>query len=320
MLNRYYILLLLVCCCTEAAQAQCLSSVNPVGGTESLLVLERKSIRLNSFYKFGQGNQYYEGHQESDFNLIERAWYNYFSTEIGYGLTRRFTLEAKMGFYLNKTQKYNVLSGYTLTGRGFNYVSLHGKLNVYTDYVKRMFLSLAGGIKIPCRRNLQAVDHVQLPVEIQPSSGAFGAIMKISFVKEDSKRGIRYFLTNHTEINGRNRDGYKPGPSAFSSVFLSKHLMMRWVKGDWTLIFQVRNEIRGRDLIDRTEKESSGSLLFFLTPQLNYVLLEKWNLSVIFDFPLYQYFNGTQLGAGPGFSLSLSSTFNTQVHTPTNIL
>ena len=56
--------------------AQCLSSVNPVGGTNNLLVLEKKSLRVITFYRYGQGTQYYEKNNHSDFNLISKAYYS----------------------------------------------------------------------------------------------------------------------------------------------------------------------------------------------------------------------------------------------------
>ncbi|MBN1952798.1 MAG: hypothetical protein JW801_16465 [Bacteroidales bacterium] len=270
--------------------------------------MERKSIRVNGFYKYGQGNQYYEGSQASEFDLIDRAWYNYLSLDLAYGLSRRLTLEAGTGFFLNKTQQYNVQSGYKLKGWGFNYLTLLARYSMINDFFGRNFLSLTGGVKIPCRREMQTVDYVQLPIEIQPSSGAFALVLGASYVKEISKRGLRFFLTNRTELFSTNIHGYRLGPSVFSSIYVSKHLMMPWLKGDWTTILQVRNEIRGRDKLVDLEKESSGSILFFVAPQVNYVLPHEWNLSLIVDVPVYQNFNGTQLGAGPGFTISISRT------------
>jgi hypothetical protein len=68
--------------------------------------------------------------------------------------------------------------------------------------------------------------------------------------------------------------------------------MFPWLKSDWTTIIQLRNEIRTPDRIEGKVKPSSGSVLFFIVPQVNYVLLEKWYLSVMVDLPVYQYFVG----------------------------
>jgi hypothetical protein len=292
------------------AEAQCLSSVNPVGGTDNLLVLKKNAFRVISFYKYGQGTQYFEGSQHADFNLISKAYYNYGSVILGYGVTDKLTLELETGYFFNKTQKYNVEPGYKLTGSGFSNFVVLAKHSIYTNPAKRIFLTAAVGAKIPSSRNLQYVNHVKLPVEVQPTLGAYGAVFSSSLVKEDSFHGVRYFLTTRAETHLSNKEKYRPGTAVFSSAYVSKHLMFPWLKGDWTAIFQLKNEIRTYDKIDNKRKESSGSLLFFIVPQINYVLHEKWYLSTMVDIPLYQHFNGTQLGAGIGYTMVLSRVFS----------
>lgn len=289
--------------------AQCLSSVNPVGGTDNLLVLKKNALRVISFYKYGQGTQYFEGSRHSDFDLISKAFYNYGSVIVGYGVTPKFTLELESGYFINKTQKYNLETAYKLRGYGFSNFVLLGKHSLFTDPAKRIFLTAALGAKIPSSRNLQYVNYVKLPVEVQPTMGSYGGVFSTSLVKEDSFHGLRYFLTTRAETHLPNIEDYRPGTSVFTSAYVSKHLMFPWLKGDWTAIFQVKNEIRTYDKIKDTRKQSSGSLLFFVVPQLNYVLHDKWYLSAMADIPVYQRFNGTQLGAGPGFTLVLSRVF-----------
>ncbi|MFW6309977.1 MAG: hypothetical protein ACOC1D_02640, partial [Prolixibacteraceae bacterium] len=163
--------------------------------------------------------------------------------------------------------------------------------------------------KIPWSRELQFSQNVQLPVEVQPTIGAYGAVLSASFVKENSAAGMRYFVVSRMETSMPNKNDYKPGNSYYNSLYVSKHLMFPWLKGDWTAILQLRNEIRKSDKIEDRLKESSGSNLLFISPQVNYVLKEQWYLSGMADFPVYQNFNGTQLGASPGFTFILSRTF-----------
>lgn len=311
MLNRRAILIFLLCVAFGAmADAQCLSSVNPVGGTENLLVLEKNALRIISFYKYGQGKHYFEKDSRSDFSLIRKAQYNYLSGIIGYGLSHRITLETEFGYYINKSQHYATEPEYTLTGRGLTNLVVSSKVNLYTNHIKRVYFSAAGGVKIPFSRTPQEVDHVELPVEVQPTIGAYGFVFSSYFVKENSERALRFFITNRVETNLRNPEDYHLGTAVFTSFFVSKHLMFQWLKGDWTTILQFRNEIRTHDHIGDRLKESSGGAIFLVAPQINYVVQEKWYLSAMADIPVYQYFNGTQLGAGIGATLSLSRTFS----------
>ncbi len=292
------------------AGGQCLSSVNPVGGTENLLVLEKKSLRVITYYKYGEGKHYFEKDSRSDFSLIRKAHYNYLSGIVGFGLSHRITLETEFGYYINKSQHYATQPEYTLTGRGLTNLVVSSKANLYTNHSKRIYFSAAGGVKIPFSRKPQEVDHVELPVEVQPTIGAYGFVFSSYFVKENSERALRFFITNRVETNLRNPEDYHLGTAVFTSFFVSKHLMFQWLKGDWTTILQFRNEIRMHDHIADRLKESSGSTIFLVAPQINYVVKEKWYLSAMVDIPVYQYFNGTQLGAGIGATLSLSRTFS----------
>lgn len=117
-------------------------------------------------------------------------------------------------------------------------------------------------------------------------------------------------MVAENKTNFANKNAYQLGTAIFSSAFISKHLMFSWLKGDWTTIMQLRNEIRFHDKIAGYQKEASGSLLFFAVPQVIYGIKEKWHLSAMVDIPIYQYFSGTQLGAGVGITFSLSRTFN----------
>jgi len=308
-MNKIFLPFLTLIILSPAVFAQCLSSVNPVGGTNNLLVMEKNSLRVIAFYKYGQGNNYFEGTEQSDFNLINKAYYNYLSTTIGYGLTTKLTLEAETGYFFNKTQNYNLDPAYSLTGRGLSNLVLQGKHSIYTNYDSRFYITGSAGVKIPISRELQWSRNVKLPVEVQPTMGAYGGVFGASLIKEYSATGMRYFVTNRVEINGSNKEDYKPGSSVYTSLYLSKHLMYSWLKGDWTAIVQLRNEIRAVDKINGQTKPSSGSTLFFIAPQLNYVLKEEWYLSGMVDIPVYQNFKGTQLGASPGFTLILSKTF-----------
>ena len=82
--------------------------------------------------------------------------------------------------------------------------------------------------------------------------------------------------------------------------------MLSWLKGDWTIILQARNEIRNRDKTVNGWKESSGSTIFYFSPQINYSIKEKWDVSVMLDLPVYQNFNGIQLATKYGVSLNLA--------------
>lgn len=293
----------------QLSSSQCLSSVNPVGGTSSLLALQSKTMRVITFCKFNYGDQYYQENQPSDFDLIERAFYNYIGTILGYGITSRLTLETEAGYFINKTQQYNVEPVQKLRGYGFSNIIFSARYGIYRDNHRRLFYSASAGVKIPCSGNYQVVNGVELSEELQPTIGSYGLVFQSFLVKENSLRGLRYFLINRLETNRANRKDFKLGTSFFTSFYVSKHLMFEWLKGDWTTILQIRNEIRNQNKRESVPVEASGGILFFLSPQINFSIHETWNISIMGDIPVYQYLHGIQLGTKYGITLSLSRDF-----------
>ena len=149
-LNRYIlILVILALFSTEKSDSQCLSSVNPVGGSNNLLVLEPNSLRLITFYRYNYGDRYFEGSSQSDFNLIKNANYNYAGAIIGYGLAEKLTIETELGYFFNKTQNYNLEPSYSLVGRGFSNAVVSAKYSILKNNEKRFFISASLGPKIP---------------------------------------------------------------------------------------------------------------------------------------------------------------------------
>jgi hypothetical protein len=291
------------------AGAQCLSAVNPMGGNYNLLVQEKKTLRFISFYRYNFGDRYFEGDQRSDFNLIRDANYNYAGTVIGYGVSDKITLETELGYFINKTQHYRLEPPMSLQGSGLSNSVMSLKTSLFKNNEKRFFISAGCGVKIPFSREPIIRKGVELPVEVQPTSGSYGTVTQFFIVKENTASGTRYFLTGRMEYNFRNPRDYKPGTSAYTSLFYSKHLMFPWLKGDWTAIFQIRNELRGKDRTESGWKASSGSSILFFSPQINTLIHERWNISAIFDIPVYQYFKGTQLATRFGASLNFARDF-----------
>lgn len=301
------VFLILVLTSSNYLYAQCFSSLNPVGGVSNLLVLEKKTLRLIGSYNYGLSNEYFEGHEKSDYSLVKRADYNYTGLILAYGVFKKVTLEAETGYFFSKTYR---LENSTNTGYGFNNIIISPKFSLIASYDKRLFVSGSTGIKIPVTGELQKVDGVEVPHELQPSTHAPGYVVQAFIVKENSFKGLRYFLVARGEYNYKNKAGYKYGNYLSVSAYLSKHLMYNWIKGDWTTILQLRNEFRGKDNINDRVVESTGGYSLLLMPQINYTIKEKWNISLMGNIPVYQYFSGIQLATKFGIVLNFAGDFN----------
>ena len=88
-------------------------------------------------------------------------------------------------------------------------------------------------------------------------------------------------------------------------MFVSKALTTHW-----SLIIQVRDEWRESDQRFGQSVPSSGGNIVFVAPQINYNVLQKWNISVLADIPIFRYYQGTQLSPKYAFSVLLSKEFD----------
>ncbi len=292
--------------------AQCFGSPgNPIAGSANLGVLIKKSYRAIIFYKHAELTGYRRGDVKTPYQYVKRAHYNYAGFNMGYGLTKKISLDADMGFYINKTQEY-AIADFTHNAYGLSNGSAGIKYNFYLDNVKKLEYTAGINAKFPFAFEPMVTDGVVLPIDVQPSTGNFGLIAQSFFVKQFPEKSVRLIIINRYEKNfNENRQGYTFGDGLSSSVFVSKHLWLKWTSlfKDVTAILQLRHEYKARNKNFGNLVVNSGSNLVFVSPQLNYNLNKIWNFSAIVDIPCYQYYNGLQLSNKIAFSLSITKDF-----------
>ena len=290
------------------ASAQCFSSAgNPVGGSNNMGNLDKRTLSLVAFYHNSYSDRFFEGDKPSSISLIDKARYNFMGALMAYGFSDRFTVEAEVGYFIDKTKFYAIPEGYSLKGFGLTNALVSGKYQIYYNPVKKIEFAAAAGLKFPFSLKSMEVNHVRLPFDMQPSTSTIGGVIQAYLIKQHSLTGMRYFLFSRFEANGTNRDGYRFGNSLVNSVFVSKHLIRTsmWpISG--TVILQVRNEIRGQTFIREIPEPASGSFKLFLSPQINLAIREKFNVSFMVDLPVYQYYRNAQIADKISFSIVLN--------------
>ncbi|HPB26209.1 MAG TPA: hypothetical protein PLB59_08605 [Bacteroidales bacterium] len=299
--------------CAQGAWAQCFASAgNPVGGTANLGVMDKKTFRLGMFYRFSYSHRYLTGDKKytGSAGILKDANFNYLGLLIGYGILDQLTVEAESGYYINKTQVYK-LNNLKLKGYGLSNAVVSLKPRLYYNADKRFEISCALGANIPFAHNFQAVDGVTLPVDLQASTGSFGMVFQTFIIKEYSFEGIRFFLTNRIEKYFINKQEYLFGTMYSTSFFFSKHFVFEKLKlKDWTFIFQLKNQIKEKNKHFRQPVDASGSVLLFVVPQVNVSINDNWNVSVMADIPVYQYYNKIQLANTCSVGLSVFRDFS----------
>jgi len=315
MFNKLIFFLILLSFFYIDLYSQCFSSSgNPIGGTANMGTVNKKTIRISSFYKHACADKYFSGDERTDYNL-KKARYNYIGTLLGYGLSDKITIEAELGYFVNKIQEYPMFSIDPDTGRGLSNAVISGKFNLYSNKEKRFEITAGIGGRIPLQSFAIQQNNNDLSIDVQPTMGSYGIVAQLFLIKENSFKGLRYFLINRFEYNFKNKEDYfmnnvqyKFGSVYYTSFFVSKHLWLPWTTGDgiWTVIFQLRNEIKAKRIQNNEIVPASGACLFYVAPQLNVTIHKKWNVSFMFDYPIYQYYNETQLGINYSFLINLT--------------
>jgi hypothetical protein len=279
--------------------AQCCSPGNPVGGTANLSIVTENKLRMNTYFRFGYADTYFEGSRKSDFQFVDNASYSYLGTILTYGLKNRVNIEAEFGYYFSRTQNYKLnTSTYSLTGSGLKDGVFTLKYNLYKNALKELEFTGGLGAIIPFRKSPQDVNNVQLPIDVQPSDMAYGIVVQTFLYKGFIANGLHLFQLNRYEYKFENPQQYQFGQALYSSLFISKAL-----NTNWSIIMQIRNEWRQADKRFGKQVPLSGGDLLFIAPQLNYSIRQKWSVSVLADMPVYRNYSGTQLS--PKFALAI---------------
>lgn len=316
MSKKIYFLIFASCLIfSNELKSQCFASPgNPIAGSANVGVLQPRITRAVSFYRHSFSDQYYKGSEAIPYDFpaaVSNANYNYLGFNVGRGITKKFTLELEAGYFINKTQRYRNIDLYS-KGYGFSNAVISGKFNIYKNVVKKLEFSVSAGAKIPFTTKPQIVDGVTLDIDLQPSTGNFGSILQALFVKEFEGPSMRLIMIGRWEKNyNQNQLGYRFGDAYISSIFISKHLANRYTEltKDITIILQARHEYRFRNLRYGQEVFASGNNVLFIAPQINYNYNMIWNFSIIYDIPVFRYYNGVQLGTSHSFAISITRDF-----------
>jgi hypothetical protein len=289
-------------------EAQCCSTGSPTGASVYVGVLGKNSLRLIAFYKHSTSDKYYESDSRADNNPLQSANYNFSGITLGYGITRRLTVEADFGYFFNKTQVYldnAVFHGMKQTGYGMSNGGFNLKYGLFMNPVKQIELTAGAGFRYPFSTNPQMVDHVQLNRDIQPSTNAFSVNGTLFFSLGFPGVSMRLFTVNRYDYNFADKANYKYGNILSNSIFVSKKVFKYFFA-----ILQLRNDFKTRDSYKGEREVNTGYDIVSVCPQISYAIAGKWNVTVVCDLPLYKFYKDRQLTPAYAYAISLTRDLN----------
>jgi hypothetical protein len=297
------ITILMFCLISFEAYSQCsciggaaVGGLTPVGGTVNIGVLREGFFRSTAFYRYSGGENYFRGDIPAEKGIIDSYHIQYLGLVLGYGISNRFTIEAELGAFPQKYQDYKL---YSLSGGGMSHILISGKYNLYYNVKSEFEVTIGIGGRLPL------VTHDEnLPQHILPSTGAYGIALQAFLHKGYKDHGLRFILIHRTDINSENNSNYKYGTGFYTSFYTAINIV-----DELTGILEIRNEYRTKDEFMGEIYDDSGGNIFVISPQLNYVISD-FNISVLFDYPIYKYYNGYQLANDYSIAMNLTWQIN----------
>jgi hypothetical protein len=264
----------------------------PIGGTSNIGVLKQGTLRAISFFTYSNGNEFYNGDSPTEDELVRRFSTSYLGLLIGFGLFEKFTIDAEIGYYLNKMQDFG---DYNLSGSGFSHTTIYGKYNVFNSLSDELEWTVGLGGRIPLN-----FEEQNLPQYIQSSSGAFGGVLLSYLHKGLKSENMHLILVNRAEFNAQNDSTYIYGSSFINSLFITRNIIRNFVG-----MIELRSDIRLKDSKNGIDNYNSGWNIIVVSPQINY-RIGNFNFSIFYDFPVYKYYNGIQLTNSKNLGASLT--------------
>jgi hypothetical protein len=271
--------------------------LTPVTGTTNIGVLRKGYSRVTTYYTYSYGNDYFSQDTKTGIGLVKEFYTSYLGLNLAYGISEDVTAEAELHYFINKTQDFQL---YKLSSYGMSHIALYLKYNIISKIVNEIEWSVGLGGKIPTQSG-----SGNFPQHIQSSTGDFGIILQSFLHKGIKSEGLHFILANRLENNFENKNEYQYGISIINSIFITK-LMMKDVTG----IIELRSDIRMKDKLYGDYLDDTGSNTIALAPQIAYSINDL-NLSILFDYPIYKYYNGNQLTKD--YSIGAAITWQTDL-------
>lgn len=274
-----------------SAYSQCCSQGVPMAGDANVGVLGKSKMRIASFYRYSYSAK---DEKRGGSSIIKDANYNFIGTTVAYGLFENLTIEFTFGYFLNKTQnfEYGTMVD-TINGFGLSNGNVTIKNVLYKNEDKELEITGGLGLKFPFSSELQKVNGVELPIDNLPSTYAFGVSPQLFVFKKFSDKNVASALMFRYDKNFKNKKEYEFGQTFITRFLISKQAS--FISDNSIFIFQIRDEIRGKDTKNTGENvASTGSHLFFFIPQFSQNF-GNINASISSDLPLFQKYSSTKL-------------------------
>lgn len=300
-------------------------SGSPIAGGYSQGVLREKQIEFAANYRYTYSDKFLVGDKDT-VPLFDNLSSKYMYFRAGYGITKNLTMEVSFGYFFDKRiveledrNKEDVYSS------GISDLIIFPRYDVYykSSATKKVEVTVGLGYKIPLGSNSDSTVvyedptgkkyYTMSPPTVQPTNGSQDVMLYVFGLRGFPMRNLNVFANALYIKKGYNSLGQKFGNYTSAAFFVSKTFFRKLgvtlqVRGEWIARMQSAENIDQIALYN-VDVESTGSKSVFFIPQLSYSI-KQVTFYGLAEIPMYQYLNGTQVGADLSLTFGISYRFS----------
>ncbi|MFH2055377.1 MAG: transporter [bacterium] len=285
-----------------ASAQNCCAPAVPQQGVVGETVALPHTLEVGLYFELLRSRNLYHGSEQIDDPAqIESDWQRA-SLALAYGLSKRFSLGVVLPLVWKEKSKLltSTASRITNSSDGLGDLILQARYALSPrNWSNVRELSVGLAVKAPTGATDVREYGLLLPQELQPGSGSWDFYGSASYYQGWVPADI---LLSATYALSTEHEGYRFG-NQFSFLLSGiKHLHDRF-----DLSLAISGALKAKDDDGGELLESTGREQVWIVPGLQYVILwEKLRLFAYFELPVYQHFNGIQLGSDYNLRFSLN--------------
>jgi len=303
-------------------------SGSPIAGGASQGVLQERQMEISGNHQYLSTDRFLVKDRDTA-SLFDNLNSNYLYIRLAYGITEKLTMSIESGYFINKTQ-YGLERKDTVISSGIADLILFPRYNLYTRNTEhtKTEITIGMGFKIPIGKyndstvvyrnpNTGVRYYTTSPPTIQPTNGSQDFIFYGFLFRGYTEKKCRVFANVLYIKKGWNPLGQKFGDFSSVGLFASKTIFKKV-----GLTLQLRGEHVSKMQYDKNvdmlalyniDVYSTGSRKIFIAPQVSFTH-KNIVLFTLYEYPLYQYLNGTQVGSQHQITTGVSYRFFVKNH------
>lgn len=157
-------------------RAQCCGAGNPISTAQGDAVMKKGQMQFMLGYRHSVSDRYYEGSHSTSMDFpgkIRNSGYDFVDLSVSYGITKRLTVGATVGYFIDKTEDYVSEIFPDVKSSGFGDLGLRINYTAFRHVRHGIEITPFVMVKLPVGKFDCEADGIKLPLAMQPSSGSF---------------------------------------------------------------------------------------------------------------------------------------------------